>query len=354
MSTVVVEQPMTGPAVQGSVPISIPLPKPDSNLSLLINAPGVRYRLEALVVDSPIIEDNRIIVRFIVDDNVYLGLTLMGQSIEQENEFKVGRFFLSYQIEEQRPRSHFVANTLMAFLGLAGKLDLKISEPEVSTILNLEPSLLEISKMLHRRQTAHRLMVIEEATGKQFSLPSAIPEREIETIAFVYHAIVERAFIWPSGSSEHFIPATKEYASLFAELVQPFDWSLPVGSLSEIVLGQSLDLGRATVTIGDAVVRNLDEVRRQLEILDGHLITLEIGSMSGQVKYEFTEIPDASGISWETKIQAIIDLEPYLDAAISERYHALAAATLEGLTDEEKAAVMARPELDEHAFTGES
>lgn len=348
MSTGTLEQYITGPVVQGSIPVSLPLPTLDSNLSLLINAPGVLYELEAPIVDSPIIEDGKITARFIVDDNVYLDLKLVGQSVQQENKFKSGQFSLFYQIEERRPRAHFVADTLMAVIGLVGRFDLKISEPDVSTDLNFETPLLEISKMLYRRQLAYRLMVIEAATGKQFLLPSAISEREIERIAFVYHAIVDRSFIWSSGSSEHSIPATQENASQFAQLVQPFSWSPPLEeSLRETVLDQSINLGRSTVTIEDAVVSNSDEVRKQLEARDVRPVTLEVRSLSGQVKYEFKEIPYLSSVLWEPKIQALIDLEPYLDAAITDRYHALAAATLAGLTEEEKKEVTTFPDIDE-------
>jgi hypothetical protein len=352
MSTVTLDQPMTVPDVQGSVPVSIPLPKRDANLSLLINAPKVHYRLEIPVVDRPIIEDNKIAARFFVDNDVYLSLNLTGQSIEQGTAFKVGQFFLSYQIEGQRPRAHFVANTLMAVLGLAGRAYLKISEPEVSTNLNFESSLLEISKMLHRRQTAYRLMVIEEAMGKQFLLPSAISEREIQRIAFVYHAIVDRSFIWSGGRLNSSIPATQENASQLAQVIQPFSWSLPLEALDETVLGKSINLGRVIVTMEDAVIKNLDEVREQLSAGDDRQVTLEIHSR--QDKYEFSETPDLSNVEWEPKIQALIDLEPYLDAAITARYHALAASTLEGLTEEEKVAITTRPELDEQAFQAEN
>jgi hypothetical protein len=232
----------------------------------------------------------------------------------------------------------------MAVLGLAGKVYLKISEQEIRT-LNLDPSLLEISKMLHRSQTAYRLMVIEKATGKEFFLPSGIWENEIKKISFVYHAIVDRSFMWPGGSLTSSIPATQENASNFGQLAQPFDGPLPEQSLTETVLGQSIYLGRAIVTMEGAVVKNLDEVREQLDAGDGRQVTLEIHSM--QDKYEFTEIPYSSNVSWEPKIQALIDLEPYLDAAIAERYNTLAASTLAGLTEEEKEGITTRPEIGE-------
>jgi hypothetical protein len=275
----------------------------------------------------------------------------MGQSTEQENKFKSGQFSLFYHVEERRPRAHFVADTLMAVMGLAGRFDLKISEPQVSTNLNFELHLLEISKMLKRKHTAYRLMVIEEATGKQFLLPSTISEKEIGKIAFVYHAIVDRSFIWSDtwseGSFNSSIPATQENASQFAQMAQPFNWSAPLESLSETVLGQSINLGRVIVTMEDAVVTNSDEVRKQLEAGDGHQVTLQISSLSGQDKYEFTEPPHLSSIFWEPKIQALVDLKPYLDAVITERYHALAAATLAGLREEEKKDVTIFPDLDE-------
>jgi hypothetical protein len=347
MSTVTLDQPLTGPAIQGSIPISLPWPKLDSKLSLLINAPGVLYQLEAPITDSPVIENGKITARFIVDDDVYLDLTLMGQSVEQENKFKSGQFSLFYKIETQRPRAHFVANTLLAVIGLVGRFDLKISEPEVTTDLNFEASLLEISKMLKRRQMAYRLMVIEEVTGKSFLLPSTISEGELKRIDFVYHAIVDKSFVWSDGTFNSAIPATQENAASLAQLAQPFNWSLPVESLSETVLGQPINLGRSIVTMGDAVVTNPGEVRKQLEAGDGRQVTLEIRSLSGQDKYEFTEIPNSSNLSWEPKIQALIDLEPYLDAVIIERYNSLAAATLEGLTEQEKEEVTTRPELGE-------
>jgi hypothetical protein len=345
MGTVTVDQSITGPVIQGNVPISLPIPRPDSNLSLLVNLPGVHYAFEAPIVSSPVIEDNRIIARFVVDDNVYLDLNLTGQSIQPGNQFKSGQFTLFYKIEEPRPRAHFVANTLMAVISLVGRFDLKISKPEVSTNLNVATSLLEMSKMLHRRQTAYRLMVIEKATGKQFLIPATISEKEIERIAFVYHAIVDRILTWPGGSLNSSIPASQENASNFAQLVQPFNGPLPEQSLSETVLGQSIYLGRTVITMEGAVVKNLNEVREQLEARDGRQVTLEIHSR--QDKYEFLETPYLLNESWEPKIQALINLEPYLDAAITERYHALAAATLVGLTEEEKKEVTTRPELGE-------
>ncbi|MCA1620995.1 MAG: hypothetical protein LC795_17150 [Acidobacteria bacterium] len=347
MSTVILDQSATGLTFQGSVPTSIPLPKPESNLSLLITAPGVSYKLEAPIVDNPIVEDHSIKVRFVVDDDVYLGLNLMGESVKQENEFKVGQFYLYYQIEEQRPRAHFVADTLMAFVGLAGKLDLKISEPEVRTNLNMMSSLLEISEMLHRRQTAYRLMVIEKMIGKQVLLPPALSEGEIDKVAFVYNALVNQSFIWSGGSLSSAIPATQENASQFAQDIQPFSYSVKLESFNETVLGQPINLGPVTITLEDAVVKNLDEVRNELGAEDGRQVIVEIHSRQEKCNFEFVGIPDPSNVLWEPKIQALIDLESYLDAAITERYHALAAATLAGLTEDEKEEVTTRPAIGE-------
>ena len=50
----------------------------------------------------------------------------------------------------------------------------------------------------------------------------------------------------------------------------------------------------------------------------------------------------------------LVDLEPHLDSHLVERYHALAAATLSGLTEEEKAEVTTRPEFGEAFLIADS
>ena len=46
-------------------------------------------------------------------------------------------------------------------------------------------------------------------------------------------------------------------------------------------------------------------------------------------------------------MQMLIDMEGQLDAALVERYNALAAASLAGLSENEKAEITARPEVGE-------
>ncbi len=341
MSISTLEQTASGPVIQGYLPLGLPLLRKDSNFT-----PKIPYTPEPSPAAALIIEGDSIIAKFSVDRNVDLDLTLTGEWVENENKFQPEKFFLFYQIKEPRPRAHFIVASLMAVLGLAGKLDLHISNPEVSTTLNFELPLLEISKLLRRRQVAYRLMVIEEATGKRFLLPPVTTGKEIEAIAFVYHAIIDRSFVWTSGSFELSIPATPELVSLLAQPVQPFSESREV-ALSETVLGQPIDLGRATVTMEDAVVQCFDEAQQHLTAMDGHQVPIVIHSLSGRMRYEFTEAPSASELSWDSEIQALIDIEPQLDAALVERYHALAAATLDGLNEEEKKEITTRPELGE-------
>lgn len=346
MSTMTLEQPMSGPVFQGSAPISIPLPRPDSSLYLPINASGVRYELELPIVGNPIIEDNKIEARFIVDDNVYLDLNLIGQRIKAENKF-IGWFSLFYQIEQRRPRAHFVADNLMAIIGLAGSVDLKIFELGMSTNLNFDFPLLEISKMLCRRQVAYRLMVIEKATGKEFLLPPTISAGESSTINFVYHAIVDRSFTWGSGRIEGVIPAIQQWLNL---PIQPFNFPPIEKLVKETIFEQPINLGPAKIIIEDAVVLHSDKVRRELAKLDGQLVDITVESLSGQVRYEFMAAPQLPANPWEENIQRLIDLEDQLDSTLVTRYHALAASTLEGLNEEEKKSITSRPELDENAF----
>jgi len=50
---------------------------------------------------------------------------------------------------------------------------------------------------------------------------------------------------------------------------------------------------------------------------------------------------------WNEDLQLLINMEGQLDAALVERYNTLAAASLSGLNEDEKAEITARPEIGE-------
>lgn len=80
---------------------------------------------------------------------------------------------------------------------------------------------------------------------------------------------------------------------------------------------------------------------------DGHEVKVVVRSLSGQGRYDFPDAPRLPDAAWDQRIQTLISLESLLDAKLVACYHALAAATLSNLTEEEKAEVTIRPELGE-------
>jgi hypothetical protein len=255
-----------------------------------------------------------------------------------------------FDVAEPRPQAAFIVSTLSAIFFLTERFSLKIPGLELDEKLNFNVTLLEISRRLKQRQIAYRLMVIEKATGKEFFLSPIPTDKELSSINFVYHAIADRTFVWPAGTLKSDLPASKELLTLLDQAGQAFRLPYSEEHWTELVLDQSIDLGKALITIPDAIVKNPGDLRQELALTDGHPVKVSFESLSGQVIYEFPDAPRLPDTPWDSKIQAMVDIESDLDNALIERYHALAAATLAGLTEEEKAAVTVRPELDEDAF----
>jgi hypothetical protein len=85
-----------------------------------------------------------------------------------------------------RVRAEFIRATILAILGFAGRIGLRIPDLGIDTFLVFELPLQEISHQLQLRQLANRLMIIEQATGKEFSLPEITSSQEIDFANRVY------------------------------------------------------------------------------------------------------------------------------------------------------------------------
>jgi hypothetical protein len=235
-------------------------------------------------------------------------------------------------------------------LSLAEDVYLRIPELQLDLALKFDEPLLDISQMLRRRQIAYRIMVIEKATGYEFQLPLDISGEQVETIALIYHAIVERSFDWPIDSITVFFPASEEWLNRLT-FVNQFDaFTLGPDPIARNLFGKQISLGEGNVTVLDKSIENFDKVQQKLTCNDGHTVPVVIRSLSGHGRYVLPEAPRLPVAPWDSMIKELINLEAQLDARLVERYHALAASTLEGLTEEEKTAITARPELDEKAF----
>jgi hypothetical protein len=175
-------------------------------------------------------------------------------------------------------------------------------------------------------------------------------KEERDSIAFTYHAIVDRSFTWPLmhpvGAT---IFVTDDVVDRFPSDGRTFQYMGPLGPTSKTVMGELISLGEGQIYIADAVFHDPATAKQEIARNRGGMATVGIQSLSGQARFDFPEAPRLPDTPWDWKLQALIDLEPKLDAYLAEAYHALAAATLADLSEEEKAYVSSRPELDEDA-----
>ena len=114
-----------------------------------------------------------------------------------------------------------------------------------------------------------------------------------------------------------------------------------------VLFGQQIFLGAESLLVENKVIENFDYVIRELAQNDGHKMEVVVRSLTGQGRYDFPNAPRLPDAPWSSTIQPLVNIEQQLDARLVECYHALAAATLAGLTEEEKAEVTVRPDLGE-------
>ena len=339
---------LTGPFT----PFRLPESTPEATLHIII--PGFEFSLLIPLEElTNYVEPNKVNVRFAVDAGLTLTVDLTGNPVESGMMFEPKAGSLYFQLtDEKNPRAQFVGTTLMAMLGIAKEVPLRVPEIELNVGMHFNIPLRDISGMLITRQLTHALMVIEKATGKSFQVipTSLFSKDERDSIAFTYHAIVDRSFKWslshPVGAT---IPVTEEVIDRFPTDGQPFKYLSPLGQVSQNVLGQSILLGEGEIFIADAVFHDLETARREISQNKGGMATVGVESLSGYANFEFPEAPQLPSNPWDWKLQALIDLEPQLDTHLAAAYHALAASTLANLTEEEKERVIARPTLDEDA-----
>lgn len=126
---------------------------------------------------------------------------------------------MNIRLTEEMTRAEFVGSTLIAMLALVNEVHLRIPGIQFEQVLKFDLPLQGISHWLQRRQTAYRLLVIERATDVEFSLPPRFSGDETQTIAFLYHAVVDRVFVWPFETIILDVPATQESLANFHSIV---------------------------------------------------------------------------------------------------------------------------------------
>ena len=311
---------------------------------------GFGYSLSAPVVEiSPAADSQQLTVKVAIDEAVIVACVVKEGRVDGgvETQLEAGIYFES---SAGQARALFIASSLQALLCLAGPIHLRIPALRLDAQLNFTAPLQEINQALYARHIAYRLMVIERAFNLKLAVPASISRDDEDRISFVYYAIVERSLVWAFFQGWFPYLATEQARALLNSAAQPGACKLKLSHYDKEVLGTNLALGPATLTFEKAVIVNVEEVRRELERLDGHEFQVLIRSLNGAVKYEFADAPRLPDGKWDRLIEELWGLESQLDETIFQAVNQLAAGSLAGLTEEEIAEVTARPELDEEAF----
>lgn len=330
----------------------LPAASPES-VSLRVLMPDFNFGFDATVVQLR--RDNgagQLSMRAAVDTNVEANITFAGRVTDDGTSLEIEDVSFRLATTQDCARADFVASTLNAALGLSHRVHFQIPEISLDLALGFDLPLIEIGRLLQSRQTSHRLMTIERATGIRFDLPlGGFSGTDIAAIIFVFRAIVDRSFPYHLING---IPIVIEADEVGAQRLKSLEES-PVMAfgpeeVTKRLLGLEISLGRMTLKIRDPYIVDIERVREEVVEGDAHPVTVLFRSATNQALFELPDGPRLLPNPWDARIQALIALEEALDSTLVERYHALAASTLAGLSEEEKNRVTRRVELDEETF----
>src|SRR5712664_3330094 len=151
-----------------------------------------------------------VLLRSAVDSQSSITFKLSGELSKPNGSFHIRQVRFGFETNSRLATSDFALASMWASFALANQVHLRLRDLDFKLSLKFEEPLLEISEMLRRRQIAYRIMVIERATGLLFLLPLDISGEEVEEVALIYHAIVDRTFDWPIEEISAFPTATEE------------------------------------------------------------------------------------------------------------------------------------------------
>lgn len=349
MSTLLTREiPETPDLVSEVLAAQFSIPETSSDLSLQIDIQAFQSTFVLPLVNiSPIWNEGKVVLKTAVDEHSRLAFTLLGEFAGYAKPFKIKQLTLSLDKDSRLASSEFMLVSMWVLLALAEQIHLSMVDQRMDLSFGFDAPLLEISEMLRRRQIAYRMMVIERATGLQFDLPVEISGEEVEELALIYHAIVDRSFDWPIDEITVFFPATKQWQERLQSANELPSFTLGPDPVHKTLFGKQVYLGERTVTLLDKIIENLDQVKQELSANNGHEVPVVIRSRSGHGRYQFPSVPRLPASPWSENIKQLVNLDEQLDSKLFKRYNELAAATLAGLSDDEKIAITARPTIGE-------
>jgi hypothetical protein len=322
--------------------LNLPFPDASPSASVEFDFPEFDYSFNAPLIDLTYTPDSRrVTARVAIDESVTMVWMLNGEPSPEGGKMLLKEATVDFEMESGRPRAEFVADTVNALLWLAGPMRLRIPGVRLDGHLNFEAPLKKASELLRHRHTAYRLMVIGSAFEQEIPIPVEISDSDWQEIAFAYHAIVDRSFEWAFMRERFPIQDKVEAQKLWENGENPFHFHLELDDFRLKLPGRQLSAGRATIDIEQARILNAAEIRRKLEGSNGRGHQAFMFALTGVAECEFHDAPRLPEMESDKRLAEFIDLKAPLDERVCRAYDQLAASTLDGLDEEQIAAVTA-------------
>jgi hypothetical protein len=334
--------------------VNLPFPDAFPTASVEFDFPEFDYSFTAPLVDLTFAPNSRCVTaRMAIDETVTMVWRLSGEPMPEGGKMQLKDAAFDFEMEPGKPRAEFIADTVKGLLWLAGPMRLRIPGVRFEGELNFKTPLRESNHLLRHRWAAYLLMIIERAFGREVLIPAEISDKDWTDISFVHRAIVDRSFTW-SFIQERLPVESEEQARRVVEYGEnSFHLNLDIDDCNLVVAGQKLWLGRTTIEIESALLLNAPEVRQRLKRSDNCEIRAFIRSLDGVAKYTFHDAPHAPDTPWPERAAEFIELKTLLDDRICEAFNNLAASTLAGLTEEERAAITSPLEFEPFPLDGD-
>lgn len=297
-------------------------------------------------------DPDQIVLSLNLDNKLSIKAVMNGLWIqESEYIFKINNFHIELDKKQETPISAFLYSTLWAIFALSKGFRVYIPEIDLDFQTRFELPIDEVSKILQERQIAYKLLVIEVATGINFSFPDGyINGEDIESITYFHKAIVEREFDWFAVPRSIPWEANQENLSHLPPTKDATSITFAPDIINKSIFGFEISVGSMTGRIENAVIDNYEEVKGKLSKLDNKIVNVQLRSVNGTIKMIAVDVPQLPQNPWNDNLQKLIELDSQLDEKVLERYFNLASSTLEGLDEKQKEEITKRPKLDQEAF----
>lgn len=282
---------------------------------------------------------------------ILVSATLIGYWSKNEvPTFHLNEVSLNLVEKPNQPLSVFVASTLWAILGLGLPVGIDIPLLEYHLSTSFEIPVGQVQTLLEERHLAERLLVISSVSGAMFLIPTGyIDAADVESIAFCYHAIVDREFDWRANTLTLFIPPRSEYSSMLPDTDRKFDLKYPSTHERRTIFGQALNLGQFWVEAKAARVVNYESVMRQMQLQRAEPVEVVIEPDDAKLRFKAIDTPRFNASRFPEELNTLRGVSEKIQDILLTKYFRLFSATVDGLNSDQIEAITRRPSrIDPH------